>query len=66
MTVLDEKVIAVTIIGILYILQWVLESKTVFRFIINFFLVVTIVVCLTDLFGIYPVYENFFSFSSLK
>jgi len=58
MGIINEKVLAVTIIGVLYALTWLMKPQTKFKGIINLLLGIITVIWILDFFGIYS-YTNF-------
>jgi hypothetical protein len=65
MSIIDGKIIAVTIIGIFYAVTWLLKPQTVIKIIINTLLGIITIFWTLDFFGIYPVTKilpaNFFN-----
>ena len=58
MGIINEKVLVVTIIAVLYALTWLMKPQTVPRAIINILLGIITIIWALDFFGIYP-YTNF-------
>ncbi len=65
MSIIDGKIVAVTIIGILYAIAWLLKPQTVIKVIINTLLGIVTIFWILDFFSIYPVTKilpaNFFN-----
>ena len=58
MGIINEKVLAVTVIAVLYALTWLMKPQTAVRVVINILLGIITIVWVLDFFGIYP-YTNF-------
>jgi hypothetical protein len=58
MGIINEKVLAVTVIAVLYALTWLMKPQTVIKVIINILLGIISIIWVLDFFGIYP-YTNF-------
>jgi hypothetical protein len=54
MSVIDEKILFISVIGILYAIAWMLKPQTVMRFVITSMLGIVAVLWLLDFFEIYP------------
>lgn len=54
MDIIDEKVIAVTVLGVLYALTWLMKPQTILRIIINTILGIITIIWALDFFGLYP------------
>ncbi len=65
MGIINEKVLAVTIIGVLYALTWLMKPQTILKVIINTLLGIITIIWALDFFGLYPVSKiiplNFYS-----
>jgi hypothetical protein len=65
MSVINEKVLAVTVIGVLYALTWMMKPQTILRMIINTVLGIVTIIWALDFFGLYPLSKiipvNFYS-----
>ena len=55
MSIIDGKILAVTVIGVFYAITWLLKPQTVLRVIINTVLSIFTIFWMLDFFGIYPV-----------
>ena len=55
MGIIDEKILAVSIIGILYAIAWLLKPQTILRIIIILFLWIVAIIWALDFFGLYPI-----------
>jgi hypothetical protein len=54
MGIINEKVLAVTIIGVLYAIAWMLKPETILRFVIIISLWIVAIIWALDFFGFYP------------
>ncbi|RPI73929.1 MAG: hypothetical protein EHM47_04955 [Ignavibacteriales bacterium] len=54
MGIVDEKVLAVTVIAVLYAITWLLKPHTYLRVVINTLLGICIIIWALDFFGVYP------------
>lgn len=54
MGIIDEKVLAVTVIAILYAISWLIKPQSILRILINTLLGICIIVWALDFFGLYP------------
>lgn len=54
MGIIDEKILAVSIIGILYAIAWLLKPQTILRIIIISFLWIVAIIWALDFLGLYP------------
>jgi hypothetical protein len=54
MSIINEKVLAVTVIGVLYALTWMMKPQTILRMIINTVLGIVTIIWALDFFGLYP------------
>jgi hypothetical protein len=65
MGIINEKVLAVAVIGVLYALSWMMKPQTILRMIINTVLGIVTLIWALDFFGLYPVSKiipvNFYS-----
>jgi len=65
MGIIDEKVLAVTVIGILYVITWMMKPQTILRLVINTVLGIVTIIWVLDFFGLYPISKiipvNFYS-----
>lgn len=55
MGIIDEKILAVSVLAVLYAITWLLKPQTVLRVIINTVLGIFTIFWVLDFFGIYPV-----------
>lgn len=58
MGIINDKILVVTAIAVLYGLTWMMKSQTVLKVIINTVLGIITIVWVLDFFGIYP-YSKF-------
>lgn len=58
MGIINEKVLAVTVIAVLYALTWLMKSQTALKAVINILLGIVTIIWVLDFFGIYS-YTNF-------
>ena len=65
MGIIDEKVLAVTVIGVLYAITWMMKPQTILRIVINTVLGIVTIIWALDFFGLYPLSKiiplNFYS-----
>ena len=65
MGIINEKVLVVAVIGVLYALTWMMKPQTILRMIINTVLGIVTLIWALDFFGLYPVSKiipvNFYS-----
>jgi hypothetical protein len=63
--IIDEKVLAVTVIGVLYAITWMMKPQTILRIVINTVLGIVTIIWALDFFGLYPLSKiipvNFYS-----
>jgi hypothetical protein len=52
--IIDEKILAVTVIAVLYAITYLMKPQTVLRVIINTFLGICTIIWALDFFGLYP------------
>jgi hypothetical protein len=58
MGIINGKILAVTIIAVLYALTWLMKPQTALKVVINVLLGIITIIWVLDFFGIYP-YTNF-------
>lgn len=58
MGIINGKVLAITIIAVLYALVWLMKSQTALKVVINILLGLVTIIWVLDFFGIYS-YTNF-------
>lgn len=65
MAIIDEKVLAATVIAVLYVLTWLFNTRTIVRVIINTVFGIAAIIWVLDFLGLYPVSKiiqtNFYS-----
>jgi hypothetical protein len=65
MGIINEKVLAVAIIGILYAITWLMKPQTILKVIINTVLGIVTIIWALDFFGLFSLSEiipvNFYS-----
>lgn len=65
MGIVNEKVLAIAIIGILYALTWLMKTQSILKVIINTVLGIFAIIWALDFFGLYPLSKlippNFYS-----
>ncbi len=65
MGIINEKVLAVAVIGVLYALTWMMKPQTMLIMIINTILGIVTIIWALDFFGLYPLSKiipiNFYS-----
>ena len=54
MGVIDEKVLAATIIAVLYAITWLIKPQTILRIVLNTVLGIISIIWVLDFFGFYP------------
>jgi uncharacterized membrane protein YbaN (DUF454 family) len=55
MGIIDEKIVAVSVIGVLYGISWLIKPQTILRVIINTVLGICTIIWALDFFGFYPI-----------
>jgi hypothetical protein len=58
MGIINDKILIVTVIAVLYALTWMMKPQTVVKVIINTLLGIVTIIWVLDFFGIYP-YSKF-------
>jgi hypothetical protein len=53
MVIIDEKVLAVTVIGVLYVLTWLMKPQ-ILKIVFNTILGIITIIWALDFFGLYP------------
>lgn len=53
--IIDEKILALTVIAILYAITYLMKPQTILRVIINTLLGICTIIWALDFFGLYPV-----------
>jgi uncharacterized membrane protein YbaN (DUF454 family) len=65
MGIVDEKVLAATIIAVLYAVSWFMKPQTVLKVILNTIFLIVSIIWVLDFFGLYPLSKivrlNFYS-----
>jgi|GEM_PF-2161129 len=54
MGIIDEKVLAVTVLAVLYAISWLMKPESILRKLINTLLGICIIIWALDFFGLYP------------
>jgi hypothetical protein len=53
MVIIDEKVLAITVIGVLYVLTWLMKPQ-ILKIVFNTILGIITIIWALDFFGLYP------------